>query len=79
MPDAVSPVPYDHWPRYAELTELLQAWAAQRPDLVEIVSIGRSHEGRDIWMCEVTDRSTGRLVSPLLGARLIPNFTDSLF
>ena len=24
-----------------------------------MVSIGRSHEGRDIWMCEVTDSSTG--------------------
>ena len=59
MPDAVSPVPYDHWPRYGELTSLLEAWAAQRPDLVELASIGRSHEGRDIWMCEVTARSTG--------------------
>jgi Zinc carboxypeptidase len=55
----VSPVPYDHWPRYAELTELLHSWADRRPELIAIVSIGTSHEGRDIWICEITDRSTG--------------------
>ena len=59
MPDGIAPVPYDHWPRYAELTGLLQSWAGQRPELIAVVSIGRSHEGRDIWMCEITDRSTG--------------------
>ena len=59
MTENLAPVPYDHWPRYEELTGLLDAWASRRPELIEVVSIGRSHEGRDIWMCEVTDRSTG--------------------
>jgi murein tripeptide amidase MpaA len=57
--DVVTPAPFDHWPRYQELTELLETWAAERPRLLEVVAIGRSHEGRDIWLCEITDRSTG--------------------
>ena len=59
MPAPLTPAPFDHWPRYQELTELLEAWTAERPQLLTVVSIGRSHEGRDIWMCEVTDESTG--------------------
>ena len=57
--DVITPAPFDHWPRYQELTELLETWAAERPRLLEVVAIGRSHEGRDIWLCEITDRSTG--------------------
>src|SRR5947207_5573972 len=55
----LTPAPFDHWPRYQELSELLQRWAAERPQLLTVVSIGHSHEGRDIWMCEVTDAATG--------------------
>src|SRR5205085_9270902 len=57
--ETVAPVPYDHWPRYAELTDILKTWSGQRPQLLTVASIGRSHEGRDIWVCEVTDSSTG--------------------
>jgi hypothetical protein len=45
--------------RHAELTELLRAYAAARPDLIELRSIGQSHEGRDIWLAVVTARQTG--------------------
>jgi murein tripeptide amidase MpaA len=59
VPDALTPVPYDHWPRYHELSALLQEWATQRPGLLQVGSIGRSYEGREIWLCEVTDADTG--------------------
>ena len=59
MPAPLTPAPFDHWPRYQELTELLESWVAERPQLLTVVSIGRSHEGRDIWICEVTDEATG--------------------
>lgn len=40
--------------RYEELTAALQALAARRPDLVSLESLGRSHEGREIWCATVT-------------------------
>jgi murein tripeptide amidase MpaA len=59
VPDSLTPVPYDHWPRYDELSGLLHEWATQRPGLLHVGSIGRSHEGREIWICELTDTATG--------------------
>lgn len=50
---------FDRFYRHAELTELLRAYAAARPDLIELRSIGQSHEGRDIWLAVVTARQTG--------------------
>ena len=52
-------VRFDCFYRYAELTGLLQAFAAEFPQLVGIESMGRSHEGRDIWIATVTNRATG--------------------
>lgn len=51
--------PFDRYVRFDELTALLHAYVAEFPDLVELTSIGKSHEGRDIWMLTVTDRGTG--------------------
>jgi hypothetical protein len=51
--------PLDHFCRYDELTAFLQEVAASHPHLVPIESIGRSHEGRDIWLATVTDVATG--------------------
>ena len=50
---------FSRFPRYAELTTLLQAYAAARPDVVELRSIGKSHEGRDIWLLALTRKATG--------------------
>ena len=46
---------FDTFPRHAELTALLQSYAAARPDLVQMRSIGKSHEGRDIWLMVLTN------------------------
>ncbi|HVE50306.1 MAG TPA: M14 family metallopeptidase [Casimicrobiaceae bacterium] len=50
---------FDRFYRYDELTELLHAFAREHPALVSIESIGRSHEGRDIWVLTVTNTKTG--------------------
>ena len=50
---------FSRFPRHAELTALLQAYAAARPDVVELRSIGKSHEGRDIWLLVLTRKTTG--------------------
>jgi murein tripeptide amidase MpaA len=45
---------FDRYYRYAELTETLQAFAREYPQLVQVESIGKSYEGRDIWLVTVT-------------------------
>lgn len=54
------PVPrFDTFYRHDELTQLLFDYAAAAPGLVQVGSIGKSHEGRDIWVVTVTNFSTG--------------------
>jgi murein tripeptide amidase MpaA len=50
---------FDHLYNYDQLTEALRALAEHRPDLMIVESIGRSHEGRDIWLATVTNSVTG--------------------
>ncbi len=42
-----------------ELTARLKALAAAHPDLVELVEVGRSYEGRIVWALELTNKATG--------------------
>jgi Zinc carboxypeptidase len=53
------PVAYDHFYAYDELTETLRAWADEAPRLCAVESIGKSYEGRDIWLVTVTNTATG--------------------
>jgi murein tripeptide amidase MpaA len=54
------PVPrFDQFYRHPELTRLLQDYAAAAPGLVELRSIGKSWEGRDIWLLVITATATG--------------------
>jgi hypothetical protein len=52
-------VRFDRFYPYAELTETLEAWAAAFPSRFAFESIGTSYEGRDIWLCTVTNTETG--------------------
>ena len=52
-------IAFDRFYRYAELTDLLHAFAREHPQLVAIESIGKSYEGRDIWVVTVTNTKTG--------------------
>jgi murein tripeptide amidase MpaA len=45
--------------RYEELSSALHALAQARPELVHLSSMGKSHEGRDIWLLTLTSQSTG--------------------
>ena len=54
------PLPaFDRFYKHHELTELLQAFAAARPELVALRELGRSHENRPIWVLVLTRKSTG--------------------
>jgi murein tripeptide amidase MpaA len=50
---------FDRYYRYEDLTRILREFADEFPHLVQLESIGASHEGRAIWMATVTDRTTG--------------------
>jgi murein tripeptide amidase MpaA len=52
-------IAFDRFYRYDELTTLLHAFVREYPALVALESIGRSHEGRDIWAVTVTNTATG--------------------
>ena len=45
--------------RYNELTRLLKAYAKEYPDLIRLESIGKSHEGRDVWLVTATNFKSG--------------------
>ena len=49
-----------HYHTYEESIELLKAWAAQYPDLVDLYSVGKSLEGRDLWQITITNKKTGK-------------------
>lgn len=55
MPD----IHFDRYYRYDELTQLLMEYDREYPGLVQIRSIGKSFEGRDIWVVTVTNESSG--------------------
>ncbi len=55
MPD----VYFDRYYRYDELTRLLHQFAQENPQLVQVESVGKSYEGRDIWVVTVTNSATG--------------------
>ena len=46
---------FDTYLRYDDLSRALHALAAAHPALLRIESIGRSFEGRDIWLATLTN------------------------
>lgn len=55
MPD----VKFDRYYRYDDLTRILQGFAQEYPQLVRVESIGKSHEGREVWLATVTNFASG--------------------
>jgi len=58
MPTLVE-LDFTHYYRYDELTEALNRLAAAHPGLARVYSIGRSLEGREQWLIELTSARTG--------------------
>jgi hypothetical protein len=53
---------YINWKRYYthdELTEIYRAMVNKFPGLVKLVSTGKSVQGRDLWLLEITNFKTG--------------------
>ncbi|HZC83957.1 MAG TPA: M14 family zinc carboxypeptidase, partial [Rubrobacter sp.] len=50
---------FDTYLRYGELTRALHDLAEDYPGLCKVESIGKSYEGREIWLAELTNAETG--------------------
>jgi murein tripeptide amidase MpaA len=50
---------FDRYYNHDELSALLQQLASTYPELAQLRSLGKSHQGRDVWLMEITDPSTG--------------------
>jgi len=50
---------FDKFYRYNELTRLLKAYAKEYPELIRLESIGKSYEGRDMWLVTATNFKLG--------------------
>jgi hypothetical protein len=52
-------IQHDHYYTYAELTTVVRELAAAYPELCELGSLGKSREGREIWLLTLCDKATG--------------------
>jgi hypothetical protein len=53
------PISWNRYYTYEGITKICDAIASAYPDLVTKISIGKSYEGKDIWLLEITDRKSG--------------------
>jgi hypothetical protein len=51
---------FSHYHKYGEIVSFLQKWERDYPNLVELYSVGKSFEGRDIWQITITNKATGK-------------------
>ena len=59
-PKTAGEMDFSHYHTYDEVTAFLRQWAADYPNLVDLYSVGKSFEGRDIWQITITNKSTGK-------------------
>ena len=50
---------FSHYYTYSELVNYLQVLESAYPHLLSLEVIGKSYEGRDLWLAILTDRETG--------------------
>ncbi len=54
---------FDHYFEYGELSEMLNELAAEYPGLIKVSSICTTPENREVWACEITNYSTGDVLT----------------
>lgn len=52
-------VQFNRFYRYAELSRILKAYEKEYPNLIKVESIGKSYEGRDVWLVRATNFKSG--------------------
>ena len=53
-------IDFRHYHTYDEANSFLEKWADEYSDILELYSVGKSFEGRDIWQVSVTNKETGK-------------------
>ncbi len=51
---------FSHYHKYEEVYYFLKKWEKDYPNLVELYSVGKSFEGREIWQMTISNKSTGK-------------------
>lgn len=51
---------FSHYHKYDEIIYFLKKWEKDYPDLVDLYTVGKSYEDRDIWQITITNRKTGK-------------------
>ena len=59
-PKSAGVMDFSHYHTYDEVTAFLRQWAADYPNIVDLYSVGKSFEGRDIWQITITNKATGK-------------------
>ncbi len=55
----MTPIGFDTYYDYDQMTAHLHALAAAHPRLATLTSIAKTHRGRDVWLMEITNPDTG--------------------
>ena len=55
----IPPLPFRNFFAHEELVEFIEALAASRPDLCRLGSLGKSREGREVYLLTITDFASG--------------------
>lgn len=50
---------FNHYFTNDELSEIFEEWKSKFPNLIQVISIGQSHENRPIQLLTITNRATG--------------------
>jgi hypothetical protein len=59
-PKVAGEMDFAHYHTYDEANAFLRKWASEYANLVDLYSVGKSFEGRDIWQITITNKSTGK-------------------
>jgi len=59
-PKVQGQIDFQHYHTYDEVIYFLNKWAKDFPNLVDLYSVGKSFEGRDIWQITITNKATGK-------------------
>jgi len=59
-PKAEGEMDFAHYHKYAEVVSFLNTWAKDHPEIVDIYSVGKTFEGRDIWQITIANKKTGK-------------------
>ena len=51
---------FKHYHMYDEVLSFLKKWEKDYPNLVELYSVGKSYEGREIWQITITSKTMGK-------------------